>query len=79
VASGALVQPADLGMAEKAAANLATDAGDATLETVERRHIAAVLDRTQFNITHAARILDIDRVTLYNKIKKYHLREREPA
>jgi DNA-binding NtrC family response regulator len=79
VASSALVQPADLGMAEKAAVSLAADAGDATLETVERRHIAAVLDRTQFNITHAARILDIDRVTLYNKIKKYHLREREPA
>ena len=25
----------------------------------------------------AARILDIDRVTLYNKIRKYHLREPE--
>jgi transcriptional regulator of acetoin/glycerol metabolism len=34
-----------------------------------------VLDATNFNITQAARILDIDRVTLYNKIKKYHLRE----
>ena len=38
-----------------------------------------MLERTQFNITQAARILDIDRVTLYNKIKKYHLRDKEPA
>jgi DNA-binding NtrC family response regulator len=75
VAGSALVQPADLGLAQKGTA-LVEDT-DATLETVERRHIAAVLDRTQFNITQAARILDIDRVTLYNKIKKYHLRENQ--
>jgi DNA-binding NtrC family response regulator len=81
VAASALIQPADLGLAEKAGAGVTAgaDAAEATLEAVEKRHIAAVLDRTQFNITQAARILDIDRVTLYNKIKKYRLREQEPA
>ena len=79
VASSALIQPADLGMSEKTLTAAGDSGADATLEAVERRHIAVVLERTQFNITHAARILDIDRVTLYNKIKKYHLREKEPA
>jgi len=50
-----------------------------TLEEVERRHIIGVLESTGGNVTQAARVLDIDRVTLYNKIKKYHLREVESA
>jgi transcriptional regulator with PAS, ATPase and Fis domain len=41
---------------------------------MEKRHIAAVLDRTGGNVTRAAEILKIDRVTVYNKIKKYGLR-----
>ncbi len=49
--------------------------GSAPLEQVERRHIAEVLQRTDWNITQAARILEIDRVTVYNKIKKYGLRQ----
>ncbi|MCC6907111.1 MAG: sigma-54-dependent Fis family transcriptional regulator [Phycisphaerales bacterium] len=48
--------------------------GAAALEEVERRHIAEILKRTDWNITQAARILAIDRVTVYNKIKKYGLR-----
>jgi DNA-binding NtrC family response regulator len=44
-----------------------------SLAEVERRHIQAVLDRTDWNITHSAEILGIDRVTVYNKIKKYGL------
>ncbi|MBZ0171422.1 MAG: sigma 54-interacting transcriptional regulator, partial [Phycisphaerales bacterium] len=50
----------------------ATGTGDALVQ-VERRHIAEVLDRTDWNITQAARILQIDRVTVYNKIKKFKL------
>jgi transcriptional regulator of acetoin/glycerol metabolism len=34
-----------------------------------------VLDASGWNITRAARILDVDRVTLYNKIRKYELRK----
>ncbi|HET9952652.1 MAG TPA: helix-turn-helix domain-containing protein, partial [Candidatus Eisenbacteria bacterium] len=31
-------------------------------------------ERTGWNVTRAAEVLQIDRVTLYNKIKKYNLR-----
>jgi len=78
VASGSSIQAPDLGLLEAARGEAA--AGDmATLEQVERRHIAHVLAKSGGNITQAARVLDIDRVTLYNKIKKYHLREVESA
>ena len=39
----------------------------------EKLHIQTVLDRMQGNVSRAARALGIDRVTLYNKIKKYRL------
>jgi DNA-binding NtrC family response regulator len=45
-----------------------------SLADIERHHIASVLERTQGNITRAAEILKVDRVTVYNKIKKYGLR-----
>ncbi len=44
---------------------------DLSLQAMERRHIQAVLRRCEFNVTHAARMLGIDRVTLYNKMRKY--------
>ncbi len=46
-----------------------------TLSDMERQHIKKILEETQWNISQAARLLDIDRVTLYNKIKRYQLRE----
>jgi transcriptional regulator with PAS, ATPase and Fis domain len=45
-----------------------------SLAEMEKRHIADVLKRTQGNVTRAAEILKVDRVTVYNKIKKYGLR-----
>jgi DNA-binding NtrC family response regulator len=45
-----------------------------SLEEVEKRHIAAVLEHTGGNVTRASEILKVDRVTVYNKIKKYGLR-----
>jgi DNA-binding NtrC family response regulator len=45
-----------------------------TLEDIERVHIDRVLRETNYNLSRAARILDIDRTTLYNKIRKYGLR-----
>uniref|UniRef100_A0A7C2NCL9 Sigma-54-dependent Fis family transcriptional regulator n=1 Tax=Thermoanaerobaculum aquaticum TaxID=1312852 RepID=A0A7C2NCL9_9BACT len=53
---------------------------DLSLEAVERRHIEYVLERCSYNITQAARLLGIDRVTLYNRMRRYginwHQRER---
>jgi DNA-binding NtrC family response regulator len=45
-----------------------------TLEDVERVHIERVLRETDHNLSRSARILDIDRTTLYNKLKRYGLR-----
>ena len=42
-----------------------------SLEDVERAHILAVLEECNGNQTLAAEVLDIDRVTLHNKLKKY--------
>jgi two-component system response regulator AtoC len=76
VATGSVLQPDDLGLSGPASHSEHTDTG-ATLDEIERRHIAAILHQTGGNVTHAARILDIDRVTLYNKIRKYNLRRAE--
>jgi len=48
--------------------------GGDSLESVERAHVERVLAREKGNVTHAAEALGIDRVTLYNKIRKYGLR-----
>jgi transcriptional regulator of acetoin/glycerol metabolism len=48
-----------------------------SLAETKRAHIQSVLDASDWNITHTARILDVDRVTLYNKIRKYELKKPE--
>ncbi len=48
--------------------------GGKTLDDVERLHIERILRETQHNLSRAARILDIDRTTLYNKLRRYGLR-----
>jgi DNA-binding NtrC family response regulator len=47
--------------------------GSRTLADAERQHVEEVLRQTAWNISQAARVLDIDRVTLYNKIRRYGL------
>ena len=42
-----------------------------TLEDMEKLHILSVLEECKGNQTVAAEVLDIDRVTLHNKLKKY--------
>jgi len=73
VATGPVIQLADLGLPSKAEA--APKPGTlASLEEVEKRHVAAVLAHTGGNVSQSARILGIDRVTLYNKMRKYGIR-----
>jgi two-component system response regulator HydG len=45
-----------------------------TLDEMERSHIERVLQETAGNLSRAARILDIDRTTLYNKLRRYGLK-----
>ncbi|MBN2442993.1 MAG: sigma-54-dependent Fis family transcriptional regulator [Spirochaetales bacterium] len=44
-----------------------------TMSEVERRYIIYVLKKTKFNKSLAARILDFDRKTLYNKLEYYKI------
>ncbi len=46
-----------------------------SLEDLEKAHIQRILEKTNWNISKSAEILKIDRVTLYNKIKKYSLQK----
>ena len=44
-----------------------------TIEAITKNHILSVLEETKGNISKAATILGIRRMTLYNKLKKYDL------
>ncbi len=74
VASGSILEPRDLGLVVPAPGG---DTAPGSLEAVERRHIADVLRRTSGNVSQAARILEIDRATLYHKMKKYQFRRTD--
>jgi transcriptional regulator with PAS, ATPase and Fis domain len=71
VCAGKEIQPGDLpfhtARPEEPSANK-------TLASMEKDHIKRVLEETHGNISQAARLLEIDRVTLYNKMKKYDLK-----
>ncbi len=46
-----------------------------TLREMEKAYIRKILEQCSWNISRAARILDINRVTLHNKIKKYNFKK----
>ena len=48
-----------------------------SLKEAERRHIVESLRQHKWNISRTAKALVIDRVTLYNKIKRYQILEDE--
>ncbi len=73
IGSGTLVEPADLPLHISRPPNAAA-AG--SLAEMEREHIQEVLDAQGWNITHAARVLGVDRATLYSKIRRYELQKR---
>ncbi|HLA77495.1 MAG TPA: sigma-54 dependent transcriptional regulator [Vicinamibacteria bacterium] len=81
VASGHLIQAKDLGLALAAATEPGAAGGERSrllsLSEVEREHVARVLKATGGNVSQAARVLGIDRVTLYAKMKKYDIRRPE--
>ncbi len=52
-----------------------TDLVSSALEEVEKRHIAAVLNKCSWNKHQAARELEISKSTLYGKISKYRLND----
>ncbi|SHE80570.1 two component, sigma54 specific, transcriptional regulator, Fis family [Mariniphaga anaerophila] len=46
-----------------------------SLQELEKNHIQQILDKLDWNISRSAKLLKVDRVTLYNKIKKYNLKK----
>jgi DNA-binding NtrC family response regulator len=73
VCNGTTIEPADLPVHVTAA----NGGGPGALADVEKAHVQTVLDVQGWNITRAARVLGVDRVTLYSKIKRYGLKKPE--
>jgi len=48
-----------------------------SLDELEKRHIEQILIKYQWNVSRSAKALNVDRVTLYNKIRKYELKQQE--
>jgi len=55
--------------------NFEDESGDKSLSAFEKKYIFKILNENNWNISRSAHILEIDRVTLYNKINKYGLRQ----
>jgi DNA-binding NtrC family response regulator len=53
------------------------DSSIESLDDNEKSHIIQILSKYSWNISRAAKALKVDRVTLYNKIRKYGLKSSE--
>ncbi|OGU76599.1 MAG: hypothetical protein A2V93_00620 [Ignavibacteria bacterium RBG_16_34_14] len=51
------------------------DGDNKSLSAFEKKYILKILNENNWNISRSAHILEIDRVTLYNKINKYGLKK----
>jgi DNA-binding NtrC family response regulator len=71
IGKGATIEPEDLPLRAGPGEN---QVSDRSLADMERVHIERVLEELDGNITQAARVLGIDRATLYNKLKRYGIR-----
>jgi DNA-binding NtrC family response regulator len=76
LSAGNVLEPEDFpeisGITAKAPPSGASaDTAQASLESMERHHIARVLEETGYNKSRASEILGIDRATLYRKAKNY--------
>ncbi len=72
IGNGREIKLKDLPMGREAA-----DTSVESLDELEKRHIEQILVKYSWNISRSARALNVDRVTLYNKIRKYDLKQKE--
>jgi transcriptional regulator of acetoin/glycerol metabolism len=77
LARGPIFTPMELELTPPVLPGGVSTDGAESLREAERRHIGTVLKQHNWNITHSAKALGIDRVTLYNKIKRYQIRDDE--
>jgi len=68
------IVPDDLPFSSK---ELSPETFPRSLKQMEKFHIERIMEETSWNISRAARELDIDRQTLYNKIEKYGIIKKE--
>jgi transcriptional regulator with PAS, ATPase and Fis domain len=57
--------------------DISTSDSPKSLKMMEKAHIIMILEQTKWNVSKAARELDIDRQTLYNKMNKYTIKKGE--
>jgi DNA-binding NtrC family response regulator len=69
-----VLQPASGAAGTAGEGDGASPAASESLVEMEHQHIRRILEQTHWNISHAARVLKVDRATLYSKIKRYGLR-----
>ena len=74
LASGEEITPDELPFALR---GYLDNPGTKAIKEWEKVHIHRVLNENDWNISKSAKDLKIDRVTLYNKIKKYKLERPE--
>jgi DNA-binding NtrC family response regulator len=72
IGKGTAIEQEDLPL--RAASDESVQPPDRSLADMERGHIERVLEELDGNITQAAKVLGIDRATLYNKLKRYGIR-----
>ncbi|MGA6992678.1 MAG: sigma-54 dependent transcriptional regulator [Candidatus Deferrimicrobiaceae bacterium] len=78
VAKGRMILDADLSLPQASGVSGVQDSRGKSLSEMEKEHIRQVLAANRWNIVRSAQVLGIDRVTLYNKIRKYELK-KEPV
>jgi DNA-binding NtrC family response regulator len=71
-AKGSRIDPGDLSFPFHPSSGVVEDE---SLEAIEKNHIQNILSRTAGNVSQAAAILKISRLTLYNKIEKFQLKK----
>ncbi|MFZ2285974.1 MAG: sigma-54 dependent transcriptional regulator [Bacteroidales bacterium] len=72
IGNGREIRLKDLPMGKEAATSSVE-----SLDELEKRHIEQILTKYGWNVSRSARALNVDRVTLYNKIRKYDLKQKE--
>ncbi len=72
VAKGRRIMPEDLPIFRP---EYQTTPQSKSLKEVEKEHITKILRETNWNISKSAKILEIDRATLYKKIKRYKIQK----
>ncbi len=74
VGKGRSVKPEDLPIFQT---EKMSQSADRSLKEIEKRHIISILNDYAWNISKSAKALGIDRSTLYNKIRNYHIQKAE--